>query len=32
MFYISAVKELIAINRIQNKYFVYVIYVCVYCE
>ncbi len=27
----SAVKRLIAINRIQNKSFVYIIYVCVLC-
>ncbi len=27
----SAVKRLIAINRIHNKVFVYIIYVCVLC-
>ncbi len=29
--YISAVKQLIVINRIQHKSFVYTIYVCVLC-
>ncbi len=29
--YISDVKRLIVINRIQNKSFVYIIYVCVLC-